>query len=443
MSISTTAADLIQQHLQLTEQASPDSGRLQAFRSEARQWFTKVGLPAKSNELWTYTSLKQFQTKSFDISTAADQQLLSDFIAGAKSEENHNIVFVDGQYRAEFSDTQLKEHGISIQMLSDVIRTNSDEVEAILRSYPLEARDGFFALNRATTEAGVVVSIDKKTRMEKPVRLLHICATNGTVDTPSHTITVGNGSSAEFIQEFRTVGVDTASVHIPVITFDVAEQARVHVTNYLATAPSSYVFAYLLLKQKADSVFKSFTLTTGGALSRMEAWALLQGTGCDCYLDGLYALNGKRVSDMVTFVEHTEPHCQSNQLFKGIIDNEAVGTFNGEIYVHPQAQQTNAYQSSRAILLSDKARAHAKPQLEIFADDVKCSHGATVGSLNAEELFYLMSRGLSYGMAMQLLLQGFAEDSLRNFTSAKTYNEIVHRIVLYLTVQNSAMKAEK
>jgi Fe-S cluster assembly protein SufD len=272
----------------------------------------------------------------------------------------------------------------------------------------------FTALNTAFMTEGALIHIPADVVVERPIHLLYVTDSEGArgVTYPRTLIVAGHHSHATVLESYVAVG-DAVYFTDAVTEVDVAEGA--HLAHYRVERESdrAYHVGTTEVRQARDSRYHSFSFATGAALARVNVYDVLAGPGCEATLDGLYLADGTQHIDHQTRIEHVAPHCASREVYKGVLDGAAHGVFNGKVYVHPEAQKTDGKQTNNNLLLSDQAHADTKPQLEIFADDVKCTHGATVGRLDEVALFYLKSRGIDPVTARTLLTYAFAADVIQ------------------------------
>ena len=286
--------------------------------------------------------------------------------------------------------------------------------------------ESFIALNTAFTFDGAFIHIPAHTVVEKPIHLLHVsdARNEATVSYPRNLIVAENNSRVKVIESFHTVQSANHNFINSVTEVVVKENSIVELNKIQNEAAEAFHINHTEASQEKNSTFKINTITLGGGIVRNNLHIVLNGEYCNSQLNGLYLLNGSQLVDNHTLVDHAKPNCYSNELYKGIIDGKAQGVFNGKIFVRKDAQKTNAYQSNKNILLSDDASMNAKPQLEIFADDVKCSHGATTGQLDEDALFYLRSRGIGEENAKALLNVAFAADVIKNISIEALKNNL-------------------
>ena len=308
---------------------------------------------------------------------------------------------------------------VTVASLAGVLQGRSSVVEPYLGKFASHKTHSFVALNTAFIRDGAVVIIPEGAVVEEPIHLLFFSTTAGepTVSHPRVLIVAGRNSRATVIESY--LGPAGHIYFTNAVTEVVlAENARLDHYKVQHESDEAFHIATMQVRLERDSNFSSHAITLGAALGRNEVNAYLNATGCECTLNGLYLAAGQQVVDNHTRIDHAQPHCASHELYKGILDDEARGVFNGKIYVHQDAQKTDAKQTNKTLLLSQDAVINTKPQLEIFADDVKCTHGATIGQLDDESLFYLRSRGIGVEEARAILTFAFANDIIRRIAVA-------------------------
>ncbi|MDH3738841.1 MAG: Fe-S cluster assembly protein SufD, partial [Alphaproteobacteria bacterium] len=269
------------------------------------------------------------------------------------------------------------------------------------------------ALNTAFMHDGMVLFVDAGVAVDKPIHLVSIAVPSAApmMLQPRHLAVLGDGATATLI-ESHIGGSDIAYFNNLVSELSLGEGAELNHYIFQEEGPAAVHISATALNLAAASSYGGFLLQSGGLIGRVETRAFLNGPGADCRLDGIYLGTGDQVLDTTTYVEHVAAGCRSRQVYKGVLDGKARGIFQGKIHVRPDAQQTDGHQLSRALLLSPRAEIDTKPELEIYADDVKCSHGATAGELDAEALFYLMSRGITADAARRILIEAFVAEAL-------------------------------
>jgi Fe-S cluster assembly protein SufD len=394
--------------------AANDPAWLANLRDKAGERFEALDFPTTRDEEWKYTNIAPLLKIPFRQVFELDLQgLTAENIAPFTFAETRQsqLVFVNGLYAEQLSKLCALPSGVTVSNLSQV----PAEVASVVRDH-LAARanhhdEVFTALNTAALGDGAFVYIPAGKVVETPIHLLFL-STAQTVNVVSHPrvlIVAGKGAIATVIESYAAL--DESVYFTNAVTEVFTAQAAV-VTHYRLQQESEQAFhiANTQVQQERGSNYSSYAISLGGGLARHDLKVELSDEGGETMLDGLYVVTGKQHVDNHTTIDHLRPHCTSHQTYKGILDGQARAVFNGKVFVRPSALLTDARQLNKNLLLSADAHVDTKPQLEIFADDVKCSHGATVGQLEDEELFYLSTRGLSPERARALLTYGFAED---------------------------------
>lgn len=389
---------------------------VEQLRERAFEHFEAVGFPTTADEDYKYTNVAPLAKRDFhpasDDDAKVDEGAIEEFLYEEASASC--LVFLNGIYQPQLSSTEALPQNAIVSDLGAALANG--ESAAIVRDYlargaEASGDDAFTALNTAFFTSGAFIHIPKNTRTPAPVHLLFLTDANGreVAAFPRVLVIAESHSEMTMIEDHAALGENTTYFTSPVIEIFVADEARV--THYKVQRESEAAthVARTRIEVGRASIYDSTTINLGSALARHNINLELRGEGSETWIDGLYLVDGTQHADTHSLINHYEPNCTSHQAYKGILDGRGRGVFNGRIFVHKGAQKTDAYQSNKNLILSDTARVDTKPQLEIFADDVKCSHGATVGQLNEEELFYLRSRGLQPDLARNLLTYGFAE----------------------------------
>lgn len=392
-------------------------GRL---RESAFAHFEQLGFPTTDEEEWKYTNVSpiakgNFAPPSLESESSA-QHLRAAQLEPFLYEEarQSRLVFVNGIYSAEFSSLDALPESVVVGNLADTL---GGELAGIVREQLATKADynenAFTALNTAFIHNGAFVFIPKGVRVEAPIHLLFLSAGQGeipSVSFPRVLIFAAEGGEATIIESYASIEETAVYWTNAVVEIVLADNARLE--HYKLQRESQHAFhtATTVAELGRSSSLNSTTITMGAALARHDIRIMLDHEGAECWVDGLYVVGTGQHADTHSLIDHRQPHCTSHQLYKGILDGKSRAVFNGKVFVREGAQKTDAMQTNRNLLLSDEARVDTKPQLEIFADDVKCAHGATVGQLEEEELFYLISRGLRPELARNLLTYGFAEE---------------------------------
>jgi Fe-S cluster assembly protein SufD len=385
---------------------------LSALRSAGIAQFEKAGFPTMKDEDWHFTSVAAIAASSFHLAGGAPKIGPSDIKRFTFEQPDwHTIVFVNGHYSADLSSFAGEDSGIRVGSLAEAIRTGKGRPERHVSRIAPPAANAFTALNAAFIGDGAFIEVPADTSVAKTIHLVFVSAGANVVSHPRNVIVAAHHSRCSIVESY--VALDDSKYFTNAVTeIHVGEGARVDHYKLQREASHAFHVGTIQVRQAATSQFHSFSFATGAALSRTNIYTTLDGEAAACTLNGLYLADGTQHVDHQTRIEHVQPNCPSREVYKGVLDGRSHGVFNGKVYVHPEAQKTDGKQSNNNLLLSPTARVDTKPQLEIFADDVKCTHGATVGRLDDNAMFYLNSRGIGPEAARTLLTYAFAADVL-------------------------------
>jgi Fe-S cluster assembly protein SufD len=399
---------------------------IQSMREAAFETFRRLGFPTTKNEDWHFTSVAPIvehdylyiTTPSGDVRPAA----LSPFTFGQS--DWHTVVFVNGRYSPELSATTELPRGVRVLDLQRAWRDAPELAEQLGQITTYDDR-AFTALNTAFMHDGAVVSIEREIEVDTPIHLLFVtdAVAAKSVMHPRNLIAVGRHAKATVVESYVSLS-DAVYFTNAVTEVAIGEGATLRHYKMQREGMRAYHVGTIDAHQARDSHYFSFSLAIGGSLTRTNVYTTLDGEGCGSTLNGLYMLDGEQHCDHQTMIVHAQPNCYSRELYKGVLDGQSHGVFNGKVYVDPIAQKTDGKQTNNTLLLSDKAHIDTKPQLEIFADDVKCTHGATVGRLDEQALFYMKSRGVSRELARRLLTYAFAADVLETLEQQSVREEL-------------------
>ncbi len=390
-------------------------GPIHDIRTEAIKTFETEGFPSKKEEAWKYTSLNSILKHDYSVFPKQENAIeYSDvkkyFINDI---DTYNIVFIDGKFASHLSQTT--HDGLDVCLMSAAL--TKPKYRLIIENYfnKVATKDSITSLNTAFTQEGAYIHIPKNTLVNKPIQIIHFSTGSevALMQQPRNLIVVDENSHVQIIERHQSLTDN------PVLTNSVTEifgNKRAIVDYY--KIQNDNVNASLIdstfVNQKRESHISVHTFSFGGKLTRNNLNFYQNGEHMDSTLNGITIIGDKQHVDHNTLVHHIEPNCESHQDYKGIFNDSATGVFNGKVVVNKEAQKTNAFQSNNNILLSDKATINSKPQLEIFADDVKCSHGCTIGQLDDSAMFYLRSRGIPEKEAKALLMYAFANNVLES-----------------------------
>lgn len=404
----------------LEERASKsDPVWIQRLRQNAFKHFEDLGFPTTNREEWKYTNVAPIAKTKFepafenlDVSPTLDSSQLQEF--SYEEARRSQLVFVNGFYRAELSSVEALPEGIVATDIASALK--EEKYVDVLREQLARSADytenAFTALNTAMLSSGAFLLIPKGVEVGLPIHLLFISDASEaqSLSSPRLLVISERGSSATVIESYVSARESKAYFTNAVVEIVLADGARLNHYKVQRESIEAFHVATTQASLARNSRFNSTTITLGACLSRHNINVSLDAEGAECWVDGLYIVTTGQHTDTHSLIDHRQPHCTSHQLYKGILDGKSRAVFNGKVFVRQGAQQTDAMQTNKNLLLSDEARVDTKPQLEIFADDVKCAHGATVGQLEEEELFYLASRGMHRDLARNLLTYGFAEE---------------------------------
>lgn len=419
------------EYFEQIQQKANGSG-LKNLRQQAFSAFNKMGIPTVKHEEWKYTRLSSVFNKDYQFPFHQEKISVEkadlDQVRLPGYENANELVFVNGVFTPSLS-TLRSEH-LVVLPLEEAAR--SEYRETVTRHLGHSAdylKDGINALNTALVNGGVFIYVKKGKILQQPVYIYHISDTRSgnTFAQPRSLVHIDEGAQAQFIETSVSLGQQesfTSLVMEMVVEKDaLVEHYKIQNDNSRASQVST-----THIRQTGKSFTNSVTISLNGGIVRNNLNVIMEASHCESHLYGLYFQKGDSHIDNHTIVDNVEPNCESTELYKGILDDQSTGVFNGKIFVRPLAQKTNAYQSNKNVLLSDTASVNTKPQLEIFADDVKCSHGCTVGQLDQEGMFYLRSRGIPKKTARALLLQGFVVDILDKI-KLQPIRDHVHHLV--------------
>ncbi len=387
----------------------PAPGLLQDLRRRGRERFATFGLPSRRQEEWRFTRLKGIEEEIFQPPDVVASRI---DISPWRVSEAHLLVFIDGIFSPDVSEVSDLPDGVVVSNLVLATASNSKAVTEHLGSLAGLERHPFAALNTALVADGAFIHLPAGVEMERPIQLVFVSGSEGrpTLSAPRILIVAEAASRATVVEQY--LGDGGASLSCPVSEIVLAEDSVLDHVVVQEEEISAHHLAVRQIRLAAASRYSAQTLSLGGALTRSDIGVVLDGEGVEASLDGLYLADGVQQADTHLTVRHARPDCSSHQLYKGILAGSARAVFNGRIIVDQDAQKTDANQSNRNLLLSDSATVHSNPQLEIFADDVRCTHGSTVGRLDEEAVFYLRSRGIARDEAIRMLTLAFAGEVL-------------------------------
>jgi len=397
-------------------QSGINGSNLAGISQKAFNVFNKLGIPAARHEEWKYTRIASLFNKDFEFpvdqaSSISGKELDAFRLPG--HEQANELIFINGIFSSSLSSIR-SEKQLTVMSLDKAANNEYKEIVAKhLGHSGLYLRDGINALNTAFVQGGVFIFVKENQILDHPVYIYNITDSRvgNTFSQPRSLAYISENSQVQFVQAFVTIGTADGFTN-EVMEIVVEKAARLEYYKIQNESIQSSSVSTTHIRQMGKSYTHTVTISLDGGIVRNNLNMVLDAEFCESHLYGLYFQQGQSHIDNHTIVDNVKPNCFSNQLYKGIMDGSSTGVFNGKIFVQRDAQKTNAYQSNKNILLSDLASVNTKPQLEIFADDVKCSHGCTIGHLDDEGLFYLQSRGITEKNAKSLLLHAFADDIL-------------------------------
>ncbi len=373
--------------------------------------FAELGLPTLQDEDWRFTNLAPLAKlplqPAAEAPDAAARAALNKDIFGHLP--GARLIFVNGQYSATLSSVRRLPAGVRVSNLATALVADSELIKKHLSLYALTADNAFAALNQAFFTDGGFVHVPAGVSVAEPIQFVFISTAGQTGETiqPRNLILAGAGSRATVIESYLSAD-DTAYFTNAVTEIAAGDNAALEHVKFQDEGGSAFHLATIAGELGRASNVNVHSFALGAKLSRNNIRTKLAGEGLECILNGLYLTRGEQLADHHMIVEHAQPHCASHEYFNGILDDKSRGVFHGRILVREIAQKTDAKQTNKNLLLSDDATADTKPQLEIYADDVKCTHGATIGQLNEESIFYLRSRGIGTDNARRMLIHAFA-----------------------------------
>lgn len=405
---------------------------IHGLRRSALDALAQTGFPTPRDEAWRHTSVAPLlETPFAPVLSDGRRELTAEQIAPFSFDGlgGVQLVFVDGFYAPGLSSRPGLPGGAQADSLASVLEASPERVSEELSRHAAHKIHAFAALNTAFIRDGAFVFVPRGVAVEAPIHLLFISTAKdkATVSHPRTLVLAEDGSRVTLIETYAGIGHGAYFTNA-VTEIAAGDHAVVDHYKLELESPEAFHIGVMQITQGRASNVSSHAISLGGRLVRNEARARLAGEGCEATLNGLYLLSDKQHVDNHTLLEHTEPNGSSHELYKGILTDASRAVFRGKIHVHQKAQKTNAYQSNQNLLLSEDARVNTKPQLEIYADDVRCSHGATVGQIDEDALFYLRARGIGEKRARQVLLQAFAGDILDRVKIEPVRQALVRRV---------------
>lgn len=386
----------------------PGSPAIKASRRQAFETYERLGLPHRRIEEWKYTDLRALVGEVLPLAVSPDTVALSKAAGAVKAHAiagARKLVLVDGVFAADLSDVKAIASEASVKTLRETLEKGAGDILAT------SATDAVISLNAAMATDGVVLSIADGAQLSAPVQVIHVATAASASAFTRSRVQIGNGARATIIETFVAAGAIGYQVNDAVIV-EIGDNADVAHIRLMDDAPDAVNITSQFVTVGANTKLNFFNMTTGGAVSRLQGFIKLAGEGSELSINGVNLLKKTEHGDLTLVVDHAVPNCTSREIFRAVIDDRAHSVFQGRIIVRPDAQKTDGKMMTRALLLSDEAEADNKPELEIFADDVSCGHGATAGALDDTLLFYLRARGLPEKEAQALLIQAFVGEAI-------------------------------
>jgi len=405
----------LQEKLAAAFQSTSKNATVENYKKQAFESFSEKGFPTTKDEEWKYTSLRAVLKKEYGIDSAKTFNVTAETIKPFLVEglDAYKLVFVDGVFQASLSD---KIEEVSVKLLSEAIEDTS--YDEIFKNQYNSLAKGFTSLadlNTAFTNQGVVINVAKSKVVSKPIELIYLASgeTTAMLLQPRNLILVAENAEVKFIERHQSIS-DVATFSNVVTEVFVGKNGIFDLYKIQNDKNNASLVDATFVAQERDTVASVYTFSFGGNVTRNNLTFYQNGPGCNSVLNGVTILEGDQLVDSHTLVAHKSPDCQSNETYKGIYGGKSTGVFNGKVIVEQAAQRINAYQQNDSVLISDDATINSKPQLEIFADDVKCSHGCTIGQLDKSALFYMQQRGIPQKEAEALLMFAFCSEAIKD-----------------------------
>ncbi|UFZ05521.1 Fe-S cluster assembly protein SufD [Bradyrhizobium ontarionense] len=391
----------------------PGTGKVAEIRREAFAAFERTGLPHRRIEEWKYTDLRALMREVLPLAGSPDAAAIARAkaaIAATAIEGATKLVLVDGVVSADLSDLSALPPGVTVRTLRAVLDDHANDARGDLLL--TKAADPMLSLNAALATDGVVVTVANGAQLSTPLQLIHVATAAKAARYSRSHVRVGQGARATLVES--SVAADGAAAYQAndAAVIWVGDEAAFSHVRLMCDAADAVNVSSELITVGARSKLSLFNMTSGGAISRLQAFITMAGEDSELIVNGVNLLRGRQHGDLTLVVDHAVPGCTSRENFRAVLDDRAHSVFQGRIIVEPGAQKTDGKMMTRALLLSDEAEADSKPELEIFADDVSCGHGATSGALDESLLFYLRARGLPEKQAQALLIQAFVGEAI-------------------------------
>jgi Fe-S cluster assembly protein SufD len=419
MNLVLAKTDTLNDVFSVARDRLPGTGNVAEARRQAFEIFARAGLPNRRIEDWKYTDLRVLMREVLPLAAAPDAAALKRADAALKAgmiEGTRQLVLVDGAFAPGLSDLANLENGLSIRTLRDTLETDGARLQP--EDLSSETSSAMMALNTAMMTDGLVIVVAKGVALKRPLHIVHIAS----VAQPASIFTrsllmLSKGASATLVESYIAAsGTKAYQVH-DALSLAIGDDARLDHVRLVEDSHDAFNISSAVVTLGAHAHFNTFAMTSGASVSRYQANIAVAGEHSRVETNGVNLLNGRQHADTTMLLDHAVPNCTSREIFRAVVDDRGHSVFQGRIIVKPKAQKTDAKMMTRALLLSDEAEADNKPELEIFADDVTCGHGATTGALDESLLFYLRARGLSEKEAQALLIQAFVGEAIESIAN--------------------------
>ncbi|VAX37527.1 Iron-sulfur cluster assembly protein SufD [hydrothermal vent metagenome] len=401
---------------------------LKEYRQKKLTQFYEAGIPNTKHEDWKYTNLSPLTKQTYTFAEELEQIDLTAF--QHYHNDDINIVFINGVFCEKLSELEDIPEGVVVSSLEKAIAKGLVSLEDFGTNFKNPHATPFVTLNDSLAHQGSFIKIKKNIKSSRVIHIVHVATptTAPVLSVPRIIINLEESAEAHILESHLTVDDHISYLANPLTDIFIKQNAFLYYGKMQRESIEAFHVGTTRVWQEHDSQFDGFSLMSGGALVRNNIEVLLNGEGAHTAINGFYSVRAQQHVDNHTSIEHRAANCTSHQLYKGILHESSRAVFNGKIIVQPEAQLTNSYQLNKNLLLGTDCRIDTKPQLEIFADDVKCSHGATIGQLNADELFYLKTRCIGKQEAIRMLSRGFVDDVLATIKSQKIWKKLQCKI---------------
>jgi Fe-S cluster assembly protein SufD len=396
----------------------PGTGKVAEVRQQAFEAYERAGLPHRRIEDWKYTDLRSLMREVLPLAPAPDAAALKRAeasLALLAEQDVCRLVLVDGAWAPDLSDMSGLQTGVQVRTLRDVLEQSGDDASSDLL-HTGAITDPMVALNAAMATDGMLITVVAGATVPMPLHIVHVATRSSAAAYTRSFVKVGEGARVTLVESFVAAGDARSYQANDTVIMWIGAEAKLQHVRLMADAPDAFNISTAIFTVGAKAVLNTFNLTIGGGVSRYQGYLTCAGEGAHVTTNGVNLLNGRQHADTTLFLDHAVPHCVSREVFRAVVDDRGHSVFQGRIMVRPKAQKTDAKMMTRALLLSDDAEADNKPELEIFADDVTCGHGATSGALDESLLFYLRARGLPEKEAQALLILAFVGEAIETIT---------------------------